>query len=204
MLRPPVLVPVGVLLVAAATLVALMPLTTPARSASQPELAPDRVRAAFVRAGYTASQPSPWDNKMVSFMVREPSQAPADWSAPRIFVYVDTVPALRVFVFVDAAAADEERRRAYAREKSRTNDPIVPGTDLGPQLLSGYGASVWRRNVALVQASPAGDLSTFPTEPTCPPESVFTTDTQERAALGDTRPPIGVDRRFVELVEALP
>jgi hypothetical protein len=150
------------------------------------------VHAAFVRAGYAASQPSPWDDGTVTFMVHEPAQPSSDR------------PTLRVFVFAASALAEAEHQRAHAGEVRRQGRPVAYSDDLGLQLLSGNGVSVWRRNVALVQASPAGDLSTFPTEPTCPPESVFTTDTQERTALGDTRLPIGVDRRFVELVEALP
>jgi hypothetical protein len=204
MIRQAVLIPAGVLIVAAITLVALMPLTAPRRSARQLELAPEGVRTAFVRAGFTASQPSRWDDRTVSFMVRESSQVSADQPGLEVFVYVDTAPALRVFVFVDMAAAAAEHRRAHAREESRRGRPVGHGDDLGPQLLSGYGASVWRRNVALVQASPAGDLSTFPTEPPCPPEAVFTADTPERSTPDDTQPIVGVDRRFVDVLEALP
>jgi hypothetical protein len=192
MICSPEHMPGGVRLVMATSLVAMTTLTAPGQSAGRPELAPDQIRAAFVRAGYAASQPSPWDDRTVSLMLHEPSQAPADR------------PALRVFVFVDTAAATAEHRRAHAREESRRNGPLEHSDDLGPQLLSGYGASVWRRNVALVQASPDGDLSTFPTEPTCPPESVFTVDTTEVSGLDDMLPAIGVDRRFVELLEGLP
>jgi hypothetical protein len=56
---------------------------------------------------------------------------------------------VRAFVFADSATAAEGRRQAEAR-----GDGIQYSDDAGPQLLSGYGASTWRRNVALIQTSP--------------------------------------------------
>jgi hypothetical protein len=146
------------------------------------------VHAAFLRAGYAASQPSAWAAGAVVFMVRDPAQTPADR------------PVLRVFVFADAA----EHRQAQAREEVRRNRTMEENDDHGPQFLTGYGASVWRGNVALVQASPREDVGSFPVEPNCDPEPVITADSPpERASRDYLVPSSGVDRRFVELVEAL-
>jgi len=52
----------------------------------------------------------------------------------------------RAFVFSDSAVASDAGRRAQAM-----SDGILSSDDVGPQLLSGYGASAWRRNVAVVK-----------------------------------------------------
>jgi hypothetical protein len=80
-------------------------------------------------------------------------------------------PALRVFVYADSATAAAAHRRAHAQEQARTNQPVADNDDRGPQLLSGYGASVWRRNVAIIQLSSLDDPAAFPVEPDCAVES---------------------------------
>jgi hypothetical protein len=56
---------------------------------------------------------------------------------------------VRVLVFPDSAAAIAAHQQAAARDDGRSDSD-----DVGPQLLSGYGASSWRRNVALIRTSP--------------------------------------------------
>ena len=83
-------------------------------------------------------------------------------------------PAMRAFVYADEDAAQSAQRRARVQDETRLNRALEDPDNRGPQLLAGYGASVWRRNVALVQASSVGDVAAFPTEPDCAPDPVIT------------------------------
>jgi hypothetical protein len=166
----------------------LLPMS--AQAAAPRELAPEQVRTAFARAGYVVSEPSVWTDEAVLFMVRDPADGPADR------------PVLRVFIFLNAAVAAEEHRRAHLHDEARRNRTIADSDDHGPQLLAGYGASVWRANVALVQASPPDDVGAFPVEPNCDPEPVITASTRPELASRDYALPVtGVDRRYVELLD---
>jgi hypothetical protein len=67
-------------------------------------------------------------------------------------------PALRLFVYPDLNAAIADRGQAMLEDDNR-----------GPPLLVGYGLSLWRKNVALIQAAPADDLGAWPVELDCAP-----------------------------------
>jgi len=167
---------------------ALLPVS--ARADGPRELAPEQVRAAFLQAGYLVSEPSFWTDEAILFMVHDPKDGPA------------TRPMLRVFVFADVDTAAGAHRRAHLQDEARRNRSIADSDDHGPQLLTGYGASVWRANVALVQASPVDDVGAFPVEPNCDPDPVITSNTGPELASRDyVLPRTGVERRFVELVE---
>jgi hypothetical protein len=58
------------------------------------------------------------------------------------------------------------------RQETYRNRPIGDSDAHGPQLLSGYGFSVWRHNVALIQASHSEDSAAFPSEPDWAPQPV--------------------------------
>src|SRR6266536_3967819 len=122
----------------------------------------DDVQAAFRRTGYLVGEPASWSDGVSMLAVWTPEAAPIDR------------PLLRAFVFADAAAASEEHHQAHANDEARRNRPIAASDDWGPQLLTGYGASTWRRNIALVQVSPLGDVGAYPVEPNCDPEPVIT------------------------------
>jgi hypothetical protein len=72
-----------------------------------------------------------------------------------------------VFVFSDSAAAADAHRRAHAHQECRLNGSLPYSDDAGPQLLSGYGASAWRRNVAVVQTTRLSFGLLMPAEPDC-------------------------------------
>jgi hypothetical protein len=153
-------------------------------------LTPEEVRAAFLRAGYLVGEPAPWSGEVSMLAVRRPEATLGDR------------PLLRVFVFANEDAAASEHRRAHAADEARSNRPIVASDDRGPRLLTGYGASVWRHNVAVVQASTIDDLSAYPIEPDCAPTPVFTNLTGADPTPVDlTLPATGVDPRVVELLE---
>jgi hypothetical protein len=76
-------------------------------------------------------------------------------------------PALRVFVYLNAEEAAAEHRRAHARDEARRNATLTYSDDVGPQLLLGYGPSLWRSNVALVQLAPVDDVGAHAQEIEC-------------------------------------
>jgi hypothetical protein len=173
-----------------AVLLALAAPTTGAARAVSRTLTPDEVRAVFLRAGYLVGEPAPWSGEVSMLAVRRPEAPVSDRAL------------LRVFVFADEEAAAAEHRRAHAADEARSNRPIVASDDRGPRLLIGYGASVWRHNVAVVQASPIDDLSAYPVEPDCAPTPVFTDLSGADPTPPDlTLPATGVDPGVVELLE---
>lgn len=103
------------------------PFTTTASSVEQ-------VRDSFSSAGFQVDATLTWD-----------------WTAPPVSSIQIHDPAggrvLLALVYPDAAAADLGRRQALA------NEPQTPPAGLGPHLVAGYGQSIWRGNVALVQTT---------------------------------------------------
>jgi hypothetical protein len=97
-----------------------------------PVLAVDQVRGAFSNAGYQVDQTLTWD-----------------WTSPPVStVQVHDVSrgrVLMVLVYPTTAAAQLERSQALARE------PRLDGGN--PHLIAGYGQSLWRGNVAMVQTT---------------------------------------------------
>jgi hypothetical protein len=76
------------------------------------------------------------------------------------------VHVVRAFVFGDGQGAATAHRQAYAQQEL-INGPVPYSNDTGPQLFSGYGASTWRRNVALVQSSTDIFAQLMPAEVDC-------------------------------------
>jgi len=116
-------------------LLALWPLGTSAQPRS--DLQVGSVGDALQAAGYTVSTPMVWHAGATVFEAHAP----------------DGVHIVRAFVYRDAETAAAAHRQAYA-QLATPNGSVPDSNDAGPQLLSGYGASAWRGNVALVQSSP--------------------------------------------------
>jgi hypothetical protein len=175
-----------------ATLLVLSPIPSGAVAAAPRSLAPEEVRAAFRQIGYRVGEATSWSDGVSMLAVWSPEAAETDR------------PLLRVFVFEDAVASESEHHRAHANDEARRNRRIVDSNDHGPQLLAGYGASAWRANVALVQASPLDDVGAFPVEPNCDPDPVITSSTRPELASRDyVLPTTVVDARFVAVLESL-
>jgi hypothetical protein len=118
----------------------------------------DEVRSAFVEAGFVASMPVVnLQEDVVSFSV-----VPADGTLPTW-----GQPTLRVFVYPDEAAAQAAHRLAQARDEGNRSVTLAYSDDRGPQLLSGYGLSVWRHNVALIQVAPIDETGAYPNQIDC-------------------------------------
>jgi hypothetical protein len=97
----------------------------------------EQARGVFADAGFQVDQPLSWD-----------------WTSPPVssFRVYDQAQGriLLVLVYPSVAAAQAGRLQAEAYEQV---DRLSSGT--GPALVVGFGESVWRGNVALVQTTPA-------------------------------------------------
>ncbi len=123
-------------------LLALLPFTASAPSPSAPDtpaISISSVRAVFESAGYTVGPAIVWD----------------DHARLLVASAQGGVAVVRLFVFDDRESAEAARRQAIARTRTASDAAGVQNEDAGPQLLSGFGASAWRRNIAAVQSSPA-------------------------------------------------
>jgi hypothetical protein len=137
----------------APVLVVLGTAATLARSApTEPTV--EEVRAAYVEVGLVASTPTVDADGVASFSVDGTAGA---W----------TQPTLRVFVYPNTDHAQGAHRAAQAREEGNRNLTLQYTDDRGPQLLSGYGLSVWRHNVAVIQVAPTDDVGAYPVEIDC-------------------------------------
>ncbi len=152
----------------------------------------DQVRAEFVRAGYVAGVLTVGEDGATVFAVDDAATGLTGW------------PRLRVYVFADDLAAAAAHRQAHGREEAYRNRTIRDSDDRGPQLLSGYGVSVWHRNVALIQASNPDDRGAFPVELDCAPELITTgSAAPELSSANYTLSLTGVNPVFVELLMAM-
>jgi hypothetical protein len=157
-----------------------------------PDITAEQVHAAFSRGGYVVDAPTAWADGVVSLAVHTPGGERPGW------------PGLRVLVFPDLAAAAAAHQQAAARDEALRDKPSAAGADRGPQLLAGYGATAWLRNVALIQLSGPDDPVAFPVEPDCSPTPVFTSSsTPELGARSSALPRTGVDTHFLQLLEPL-
>jgi hypothetical protein len=104
---------------------------------------------------------------------------------------------VRAFVYRDAQAAGAAHRQAHAQQAASVNGPFPDSDDVGPQLLSGFGGSTWRRNIALIQSSPHTFADLMPAEVECD-------DLVPSSPPDLSRALYRVDANVVELIDALP
>jgi hypothetical protein len=127
---------------AAATLVAATAWLSPVavRAQSPPPASVEQARTAFREAGFRVDPAYTWDwtTPMSSFHVYDQTQ--------------DRV--VLVLVYPSSAAAARARAEAWTQEESRLSTETRGAAD-GPHLVTGYGRSLWRGNVALVQTTEA-------------------------------------------------
>jgi hypothetical protein len=102
---------------------------------------------------------------------------------------------VRAFVYRDEEAAATAHRVASAQQ-SRNAD-VRDSDDAGPQLLSSFGASAWRRNVAVVESSPELFSELMPSEIDC-------ADPTQQLGPDLSRPAYQVDATSLRLMDALP
>jgi hypothetical protein len=132
------------LVLIALTALAASAVVAQADEATARALRPADLHEQFVRCGYRL-QGHP---NGAYFAVRDPIDVRDDARVLMVVVYLDVE---------DAVAA---HTRAHAAAEDRLGWSVAMSDDHGPQLLVGYGGSVWRRNVAIVQSS-LRDLSSL-------------------------------------------
>ena len=108
-----------------------------------------------------------------------------------------------VIVYPDAATATAAHQRAHRAAEARLGLHLLYGFDNGPQLLGGYGGSVWRANVAAVQSTLETLHSMWTAEDEMGESRLARPELQELTFVGGTRD-IAVDRDFVACLEELP
>jgi hypothetical protein len=102
-----------------------------------------QVRDQFLQCGYEVGNPGtpPTSRYLV---VRDPGVSEVRGADYRIVMAI---------VYPSEAAARAQHERAHRQAEERLGVRWPFSDNQGPQLLAGYGASVWRANVALVQSS---------------------------------------------------
>ena len=133
--------PITALVLAA---VSVWPLAASAQS-DEPGMQIEQVRAAFVSAGYQVESPLNWE-----------------WTDPPVSTFRVHDPAhervLLVLIYPSAGAAAATRLQAEVNDQMRQVGRPVTSAGDGPRLVTGYGPSAWRGNVALVQTT-EGELT---------------------------------------------
>jgi hypothetical protein len=173
----------SVLFACGALLLALLPWSVTAddgHSSPVSDLSDDTVRHVLETAGFVASPPAVWSENALMIEAKQ-----ADGRTVRAIVYRD------------AAAAAAAHQQAYAQNVTWTDARLLYSDDVGPPLLSGFGASAWRRNIALVESSPSIFAALMPAEPDC-------VDVTPQSAPDLARPAYHVGDDLVALFDALP
>jgi hypothetical protein len=153
----------GLIVALVVAFVCLWPLVARAQNQRPNAHTAEQIRAGLQRDGYTVDEPRQWGSDgVVMLSIHDLANDRPGW------------PALRVFVFPDSAAAAAANGQAHIQDDASLNRSITYSDDSGPRLLSGYGASGWRNNVAVVQLSGADDIAAFPGEPDCTSTDVVT------------------------------
>jgi hypothetical protein len=129
-------------IVVASLVLSAWPVAAGAQAAPADPLTVDQVRDEFVRHGFQVDPPITWwtNSHVTTFTVSD--QPGVGGPAGRV---------LMVLVYPDATTAQAEFGSAQAREADASADQSAPG--VGPHLLPGYGPSVLRDNVALVEST---------------------------------------------------
>lgn len=122
--------------------VSLSPLTAGAQPAPAADMTADQVRADFLGLGYQVDAPTTWwtNNHVTTFTVSDRSDQGS--ASGRI---------LMVLVYPNAATAQTEISTAQAHEAAENADLTLAAG--GPHLVAGYGPSVLRQNVAVVEST---------------------------------------------------
>jgi hypothetical protein len=104
---------------------------------SDSNLTVEQARAAFTSTGFQVDQPLNWawtSSPVTTFQIHDPARA-------RVVM---------VLVYPNAPAAKTERLQAQAHEQLLTPGLVAAE----PHLVPGYGPSIWRGNLAMVQTEP--------------------------------------------------
>jgi hypothetical protein len=148
------------------------------------------VRQQFTRCGYDLGNPQPTvANPYI--VVRDPGAASVRGADLRIVM---------AMVYPTTAAAVAAHQQAHQQAEARLQQSYSWSDDHGPQLIAGYGASVWRANVALVQSSSRTLASMWSVDGQTDEARVARPELFE-LGFGASSGPYGVDRDYVACLE---
>jgi hypothetical protein len=174
-------------LVAAA--IALFLCTTHAAAAER-TLSVFEVRQQFTQCGYELGNPrATAANPYI--VLRDPGAAAVRGADIRIVLAI---------VYPTAAAAVAAHQQAHQQAEARLHESYPWSDDHGPQLLAGYGDSVWRANIALVQSSSRTLASMWSVDGQTDEARVARPELFE-LGFGASSGPYGVDRDYVACLE---
>jgi hypothetical protein len=115
----------------------------PAAAATSRAMTTAEVRAQFAECGYEIGNPGSPESSPYIVLV-DPGARQVRDTDYRIVMAI---------VYRDLEAATTAHARAHHLAEQRLSQLYAFSNDNGPQLLSGYGGSVWRANVALVESN---------------------------------------------------
>jgi hypothetical protein len=135
----------GPMLMTAVAALMIWPTSAPIASAAPLALTTLEVRDQFTRCGFEIENPrAPAKNPYV--VVEDPGAGAVSGVTYRIVMAI---------VYADAAAAIAAHQNAHRLAEDRLGVRRAFSDNNGPQLLAGYGGSVWRANVAMVESDSA-------------------------------------------------
>jgi hypothetical protein len=183
----------GFLATLLALTVALAPSVAGAQSTDARAVTFEEVQSALADAGYEVGDPIWW--------------TPISWTpealAFRIGDNLDERPAsLWIFMYPTSAAAREAHRIATIQDAARLNHPIPDNDERGPQLLTGFGASYWWRNIAVVQQAEPGDANAWPVVPDFPIVPISTSSSAYVSPSADGIPLTVVNDHVINVLES--
>ena len=170
----------SVIVMLTSVLVVLWPAGAAAQPAPPADLTLDQVRSRFVGGGYEVGETLHFDwtsPPVTSFLVRDRRGS------------VDRV--LMVLLYPDSPAAQSAHRLAQVRQETAQNRSLVYTDTHGSPVVLGYGESVWRQNVAMVQSSQSDLNRIF--------RAALDLDHQMGAHTGDDKP--GTDAEDADRLE---
>ena len=178
---------------AASSIASLVTSTTWSAAAEGRALTPPEARDEFARCGYELVNPgSPSTGRYI--VIRDPGASEVGDLDYRIVMAI---------VYPSEVAAVAEHQQAHRDAEQRTNVRRTFSNDNGPQLLAGYGGSVWRANVAMVQSSSRTLASMYSYDVQTDEAQIARPDLFELGFVSEYRE-FGVDRDFVVCLENAP
>jgi hypothetical protein len=170
---------------------ALVALTAAPAGAAPQSVTPLQLRNQFEECGYdvTGSPTGPGTHYLVA---RDPGAGSVR----------DTYRIVVAIVYPDAPTASAAHQRVHHAAEQRLGQRWPWSDDHGPQLLSAYGDSVWRGNVALVQSN-GRTLASLHTEDVETGETRVARPELLELGFNSSASRYGVDRDFIDCLEGL-
>jgi len=161
----------------AGAIVAFSPHVASAQAASSTDFTPDQLQTQYIAHGYRVDAPVTWwtPDHVTTLRVSDPA-------SERVVM---------LLVYPDAATAAAERASAEVREGRSAG--------MGPRLISGYGYSIWRGNVALVESTADGLARQYAAEQAA--ENQVMTGLPLAVGSPNPSPPYAIDQDLIDVID---